>query len=389
MPLKRVTLVGTLPPIKSISDYCLELTQKLMLDVNVEFINFKHIYYEALYKGGGTKESDPLFTRPTSPKLEVRDILTWYNPLSWLYAGLTTQGEVVHFQWWTSYLFPVFFSVALASKLKGKKLVCTVHNVHGHETGLVDRLLNRLILTLPDRFIVHTERNAEQLAEAFGIARADIRVIPHGIFEFYRDRDLGQAEARAELGIPPGAQVLLCFGHVRPYKGTEDLIAAYKAALPALPELFIIVAGKAWRDELKREIEEQLADVPRKVLHLDYVPSSRIKAFFSAADVVVLPYREFAAQSGPGNIALAFEKPLIVSDVGGLPELVGNPKAVFEAGNVAALTSAIEHCFSEPGALEAMARDSARLRERFSWRAIARATLGVYEELLGAGSASP
>jgi glycosyltransferase involved in cell wall biosynthesis len=388
MPLKRVTLVGTLPPIKSISDYCMELTQKLILDVDVEFINFKHIYYEALYKGGGTKENDPLFTRPVSPRLEVRDLLTWYNPLSWLYAGLSTKGDLVHFQWWTSYLFPVFFSVALMSKVKGKKLVCTVHNVHGHETGFVDRVLNRLILSLPDRFIVHTERNAEQLAQAFGIARADIRVVPHGIFEFYRDRELPQAEAREQLGIPASAQVLLCFGHVRPYKGTEDLIAAYKAALPALPELFIIVAGKAWREELKLEIESQLADVPRKILHLDYVPSSQIKAFFSAADVVVLPYREFAAQSGPGNIALAFEKPLIVADVGGLPELVGSPHAVFEPGNVAALMSAIEHCFQDAGALASMARDSARLRERFSWSTIARATLGVYEELLGVGSAS-
>jgi len=382
MHVKRVRLVGTLPPIKSISDYCLELTKALLSHTDVEFINFKHIYWEALYKGGGTKEKDPLFTRPEDPRLRVRDMLTWYNPLSWLYAGLTSRGDVLHFQWWTSYLFPVFFSIALVTKARGKKLVCTVHNVHGHETGLLDRTLNRLILTLPDRYLVHTERNRDQLEAAFGIARERIRVVPHGIFEFYRDKELSQAEARKQLGIPDSAQVLLSFGHVRPYKGIEDLIAAYKLARRTLPDLFLVIAGKAWNEELKREIETQLADAPNKLLHLDYVPSSQIKAFFSAADAVVLPYREFAAQSGPGNIALAFEKPLIVADVGGLPELVANPAAIFEAGNVAALSAAIARCLGDSALLATLAADSTRLRERFSWARIALDTLRVYEELL-------
>jgi len=382
MQVKRVTLVGTLPPIKSISDYCMELTQQLLTLTDVEFINFKHIYLEALYKGGGTKETDPLFTRPVHPRLVVRDTLTWYNPFSWLYAGLTSKGDVLHFQWWTSYLFPVFFSVALVTKLRGKKMVCTVHNVHGHETGLLDRTLNGLILKLPDLFIVHTERNRAQLHEAFGIPLASIRVVPHGIFEFYRDRELSQSAARAELGIPAEAKVLLCFGHIRPYKGIEDLIAAYQAALETVPDLFLVIAGKAWNEELKAEIERQLENTPGKLLHLGYVPSSQIKSFFSAADAVVLPYREFGAQSGPGNIALAFEKPLIVADVGGLPELVGNPEAIFEAGNVPALTRAIERCVGDPKVLASLALDSARLRERFSWRKIAEATLRIYQELL-------
>src|SRR5450432_4302117 len=113
--VKRVTLVGTLPPIKSISFYCLELTQALIEQVDVEFINFKHIYWEALYKGGGTKETDPVFKRPVSPRLVVRDLLTWYNPLSWLCAAATARGEVLHFQWLTSFQFPVYFSIGLVT----------------------------------------------------------------------------------------------------------------------------------------------------------------------------------------------------------------------------------------------------------------------------------
>ena len=382
MQIKRVTLVGTLPPIKSISDYCLELTEGLIELVDVEFINFKHIYAEALYKGGGTKETDPLFKRPRSPRLHVRDLLTWYNPFGWVYAALTTRGELVHFQWWTSYLFPVFFSIALVSKARGKKLMCTVHNVHGHETGGLDHALNRLILLLPDMYLVHTEQNREQLAHAFGISGDRVRVVPHGIFEFYRDEELTPASAKERLGIPAHAKVLLCFGHVRPYKGTEDLIEAFKIAQRDLPELFLVIAGKAWNEQLEAEIQAQLASVSNKLLHLDYVPSSQVKEFFFAADAVVLPYREFAAQSGPGNIALAFEKPLIVSDVGGLPELVGDPDSIFPAGNVPALAAVIQRCLGDVERLARMAKDSARLRERFSWRRVAQETVQAYTELL-------
>ena len=305
--LKSVTLVGTLPPIKSISFYCLELTQALIEQVDVEFINFKHIYWEALYKGGGTKETDPVFKRPVSPRLVVRDLLTWYNPLSWLCAAATARGEVLHFQWLTSFQFPVYFSIGLVTKVRGKKMVCTVHNVQGgHESGLMDKVLNRLIFTLPDMFFVHTERNLEQLHAAFGVPRERIRVVPMGIYEFYRDEELTQAEARQRLQIPADAKVLLCFGHIRPYKGIEDLVAAYKLARATVPNLFLMIVGKPWNEELKREIEEQLSDVPDKHVNFGYVPSSQIKEFFMAADVVVLPYREFSAQSGPGNVALAF-----------------------------------------------------------------------------------
>jgi len=175
---------------------------------------------------------------------------------------------------------------------------------------------------------------------------------------------------------------MLSFGHIRPYKGIEDLVAAFKIARQTVPDLFLVVAGKAWNEQLKGELEQALSDTPNALLHLSYVASSQIKEFFFAADVVVLAYREFAAQSGPGNIALAFEKPLIVADVGGLPELVGCPEAVFEPGNVAALARALERCVGDPGMLVRMAADSARLRERFSWRRVARDTVAAYQELL-------
>ncbi|KKT20513.1 MAG: hypothetical protein UW03_C0003G0049, partial [Candidatus Peregrinibacteria bacterium GW2011_GWA2_43_8] len=103
---------------------------------------------------------------------------------------------------------------------------------------------------------------------------------------------------------------------------------------------------------------------------------------FSATDIVILPYKEFAAQSGPGNIALAFEKPIIASNVGGLPELVLNKKMVFESGNREELSDKIALAFNKTGLLASLAADSSTLMGKYSWGNISAATLNVYNELV-------
>ncbi len=375
-------MFGTLPPIKGVSDYCIEQTRGLAKHVRVEFYNFKSIYPEFLYKGGGTKENDPVFAADSAPNLDVHSTLAWYNPFGWIAAGLAAKGEIVHFHYWTSYLFPVFFTIALASKLRGKKVVCTVHNVVGHESGFADRLLSSILYRVPDKLIVHTQANRGQMLSQFQIPARKIEVIAHGIYGFYVGENVSQAQARKKLGIPKEAKAMLFFGNVRKYKGLECLLEAFLAMRKKIPGLFLIVAGKPWSEELERLAREKLAGVKSSKAVLSYIPSSEIKYYFSAADLVVLPYSDFAAQSGPGNIALAFEKPLLVSDAGGLPELVVDKKMIFPAGDCAALQRGIEYAFSK-GVLRSLQAHSKRLREKYSWATIARQTLNVYNELLG------
>jgi len=107
-----------------------------------------------------------------------------------------------------------------------------------------------------------------------------------------------------------------------------------------------------------------------------------IKYYFESADVVILPYRDFSAQSGPGNIALAFEKPLIVSAVGGLSELVLDKKVIFTAKNSVELASKIKLVFSEKGLLKKLSADSKKLKKQLSWENISKKTINLYKELL-------
>jgi len=377
----KITMVGTLPPIKGVSDYCIEQAKELGKSLEVLFINFKSIYPEFLYKGGGTKENDKVFRFPQTKGVRVENTLAWYNPFSWAYAGFRAQGQILHFHWWTFYLFPVLFTTVAIAKLCGKKIVCTVHNVIGHESGIIDRLLTGTMFLLPDIFIVHTKNNRKQLVEFFKAGEKKVEVIPHGIYSFYRDSNVPVQEARKKLGISQGARTILFFGNIRKYKGLEDLIEAFKSARLKVPGLHLVIAGKPWDREIGDYVKGSLQGIEQKTLSLGYIPSSEIKNYFSAADLVVLPYREFAAQSGPGNIALAFGKPLLVSSVGGLPELVASHDAAFKAGDAGQLSSRIEGIFSKKGVLKGLAADSKALAKKYSWESICRATIGIYNKL--------
>jgi glycosyltransferase involved in cell wall biosynthesis len=377
-----VTLVGTMPPIKGISDYCIEQIKSLSNFVSLEFYGFKSIYPEYFYPGGKTKEYDKTFSLEKPKNVEIKNFLAWYNPISWIFVGLTSKGKILHFHWWTFWLFPVFFTISAISKLRGKKIVCTVHNVVGHESGLIDKLFSMIIYLIPDKIIVHTKANQKQLENTFHVGNKKINVIPHGIYEFYRDAEMTKSKARKMLGIPKKSKVILMFGNLRPYKGIDDLILAFKKARKIVPNIFLVIAGKPWTKQINDYIIQELSDCSSCLLKLDYVPSSEIKKYFFASDVVVLPYKDFAAQSGPGNIALAFQKPIIVSDTGGLVELVLDKRAVFSSGNSNDLANKISSIISDEKLLKKLEKDSALLSEKYSWTSIAKLTLKVYNELV-------
>lgn len=381
----KVTMVGTFPPIKGISEYCMQLAGALGHLTEVDFVSFSHIYPERLYPGG-TKEHDRTLRAPSAPALTVRRPLAWFNPFGWLWTGLTAPGTLFHINWWTYVLGPVVLTLLAAVKLRRTPVVMTVHNVLGHETNLLDRALTRLAFAFTDRFIVHTEENRRQLVEFFGVPEVHISVIPYGVLAFYADEEITREEARRRLALSEDERVLLHFGYIRDYKGLDVLLHALSKVADFVPDVRLVVAGTCWNGpagwrKYQCIIDEaRLADRVR--LDLGYVPSSMIKVYFRAVDLVVLPYLHFEAQSGPGNIALAFGTPLVVTRTGGLPKLVRDEDAVAPPGDADALAAAIVRALSDPAKLERMAADSAALAQQYAWPAIAERTLRLYRELL-------
>jgi len=232
---------------------------------------------------------------------------------------------------------------------------------------------------------VHTEQNRRQLADVFGIRPERAAVVPFGALEIYDDAPMSRAAARTELGLAADEKVLLHFGYIRDYKGLDVLLRALPAICGRVARARLVVAGTPWGGDdgwakYQRLIDKTgLAD--RVLLHLGYVPPAKVKVFFRAADLVVLPYRHFEAQSGPGNIALAFGAPLLVTRTGGLPALVRDPGAVVPPDDPDALARAAADILNDPRKLEELSADSKALAREYSWSAIAERTVALYREL--------
>lgn len=363
----EITILGTLPPIKGMSDICLNQVKYLHTKLKITFIDFRSIYPEFLYPGG-TKEISSTYNSPIFTNLTIHKIIDWFNPWTWIKAGLLVNGSVLLFHWWTSYLFPVYAVILVLAKAKGVRLVCEVHNIIGHETSIIDRWLNKFIFALSHHFIVHSIRNKQQLVNFFAIDQDRISVIPMGSLDFFRDNRVTKQIARKKLRIPVNTKVILYFGYIRKYKGIDTLIKAFRDVKKKVPQALLIIAGINWIQwqPFQNLIDEYDLDNSIRT-HLKYIPNEEVKYYFSACDVTVLPYQNYEAQCGPGLIALAFGKPLIVSDTGGLPELVKSKEVVFPPGDTHALARSIIKVLKNKTFCHQLEQESKGLAKMNTW----------------------
>ena len=376
-----VAILGSFPPLRGISAYCFELANAIAAHVPVDFISFKHIYPEFLYPGGC--QEDHSFPEAVSDNLRVRRHLCWFNPISWFQEGLATQADLLHAQWWSMPLAPIYAIVCLAFKIRRKPVIFTVHNVSGHEGSNIFETVSRLLFKLGDHFIVHTSANRTALMTQYGLESDKVSVIPHGSLDFQVSRHADRAAIRQKMGFKATQKVILFFGAIRPYKGLATAIRAMADVVKAVPEACLLIAGKLWEpwDTYQKLIDESQLSRHVKTF-LDYIPSEDVHRYFCAADLTVLPYQHFDSQSGVGSTAVAFRTPMIVSDVGGLPDLVQDPRCVVAPGDSAALGHIITDRLSNPEKLKSMSQHLNSIAHELDWGTIAQNTCHLYEQLV-------
>ena len=219
-----------------------------------------------------------------------------------------------------------------------------------------------------DAVVVHSEHGRARLTGELGIASDRVHVIPHGVFAHLADVPPQPAPFQTEK------PVVLCFGLMRPYKGIDVLLDAWRGIEDA--ELWIAGMPRMDISDLRASAPPNVRFVPR------FITDSELPAYFQRADLVVLPYREID-QSGVLFTALAFGKPLLLSDVGGFPDLATTGAArTVPAGDPAALQEALRELLGDRAALATLAsraRDAAE--GKYAWDTIARQTLGLYRSL--------
>ena len=282
------------------------------------------------------------------------------------YRRAARAADVVHFQW-----LPVQH---LDGRLlpRDRPLVLTAHDVLPREPRPGQLSAQRRLYDRFDAVVVHSEHGRERLIGELGVDPDRVHVIPHGVFAHLAGvppRPGGRAPFHTE------GPVVLCFGLMRPYKGIDVLLDAWRGVENA--ELWIAGMPRMDISSLCETAPPNVRFVPR------FINDDELPAYFQRADLVVLPYREID-QSGVLFTALAFGKPLLLSDVGGFPEVAATGAAhTVPAGDPAALRVALQELLSDPAALSAMAeRAQAAAEGPYAWDAIARQTLALYESLI-------
>ena len=381
---KNIAMLGTLPPLRALSGYCMELALAIADLGKLEFISFKKIYPAFIYPGGELK-NDYSFPLVRHPRLKVKRRLTWYNPITWVLEGMFTKGDLMHAQCWSIPVSLISSIVCSGFKIRGKPVVFTVHNVFPHEDCCLHGILARILFKLGDHFIVHAAVNKRQMTEYYRIPPDRITHIPFGPLHFHVRGGADRDAIRKEMGFSSENRVVLLFGGIRPYKGIDTALRAFAKVLEEVPTARLLIAGKLWqRWEPYEGLMEALGIGDYVKTYLRYVPSGDVYRFFEVSDLVILPYHRFDAQSGVGATALSFRKPMVVTNVGGLPEFVGDQRCVVAPKDPSAMARAMVSCLKDPAQLQRMADRAETLASKIAWPTIAKKTWAVYRKVLRA-----
>lgn len=375
-------MLTSMPPVKGISKYAAAFLGGFKDDTQIDVVAFNHMYPERLYPGGTKDASLAPFT--VSDQISVTPKLNWYNPFGWIFSGFSLRGSIVHAQWWSYVLAPIYITIlGIARYLRRKQIVLTVHNVRPHETGGLQELANKSVFRLAHRYIVHSEDNKRVFADSYGIAPEKITVIPHGVLLPEGGlRGTSKADAREKLDVPQDAKVVLFFGIIREYKGLDDLLVAFSAVSKDNPNAYLVVAGKPWEDWGAYQQIIDSHNMSEKVrLNLSFIKEGDIEDYYRAADVVVLPYKHFDSQSGAAALALPFHKAVIVTKVGGLQDIVLDKEALVRPESPKELAKAIAGVLNDETLQAKLEKSSEKLSRSLDWSAIAQQTRALYEEL--------
>lgn len=313
---RRIAILGPAHPYRGgIAHYVGRLHRELILHHDIQVFNFSR-QYPALFFPGRTQQDES--AHPLSVPSER--ILDSIHPGRWLSARrriAAWKPDLTVFMWWHPFFGPSLGTIARGLPDTRRLFLC--HNVTPHETSLVDRVLGRYALKTAHGFLVHSRVEAAKL-EAL-VPGPPVTVTPLPLYDFLvPEPPVDRAAARRGLELASGP-VLLFFGLIRPYKGLMTLLQAVPKILERHP-VTVLVVGEFYEDPApyRRMVED--GGVAGRVRFIDrFVPDEEVAPYFTAADLVVLPYRS-ASQSAVVQVAYAFDRPVVVTRTGGLTESV-------------------------------------------------------------------
>lgn len=339
----------------------------------VHLITFKRQYPKFLYPGAFQEETGG------ENALESERLIDSMNPLNWYAVGRELRRreyDVYVFRFWIPLFGPVFGTIARLVRKSGTVLML-LDNLFPHEKRPGDDFFRKYQFRYCNMAITQSSTVSRQFREHF--PSIPETMLPHPVYENF-GKPVAREEARARTGLDD-APTLLFFGFVREYKGLDLLLEAMPAILQKVPEARLLVVGEFFGDPkpyLDIIARHNLGDRVR--VHDEYVPSEEVAVWFSAADLLVLPYRS-ATNSGIVQIGYNFALPSVVTDVGSLSEVVihGKTGYVVPDARPETLAEAVQAALV-PGQREKLAANIVEERKKYSWESFAEGLTSFVEE---------
>jgi glycosyltransferase involved in cell wall biosynthesis len=364
---KRACLVGPAYPYRGgIAHFTSVLAAEFAKDHDVLVINFKRLYPSFLFPGKTQYDESG---EPVG--VESERTIDSLNPVSfWRTARRIAdfKPDLIVMQWWqpffaVAYALIVFF-LRRTDRAYSSRIVFLCHNVLPHESSPVDRFLSRIAFRFSDAFLVHSGEDRDNLLSVKRDAIVDVQPLP--IFDMFRRGGWTRESARADLGV--NGRMVLFFGLIRAYKGLGVLLDGFARSVGETPARLFVV-GEFYEDKEKYLAQiDRLGIGPHVTVVDSYVPNEEVEKYFAACDVVALPYLS-ATQSAIVQVAYSFDRPVIVTAVGGLPEVVDDTRTgyVIPKDDPDAVAEAITRFYRQDD-LRGMERNIADTKDRFSWR---------------------
>ena len=372
----KIAIIGPAHPLRGgLATYDQRLAEELQHKGHEVVIYSFSLQYPSFLFPGTTQYS----SEPAPPGLDIRTIINSVNPLNWLSTGRMMNKQkydLIIVRFWIPFMGPALGTILRLAKKNGHtRVLCIADNIIPHEKRPGDKPFTNYFIKPVDTFLTMSR---DVLRDVGTMTNKPAVFSPHPVYDTY-GASVSKEEACAFLKLDPSKDYMLFFGFIRDYKGLDILLQAMADERIRKSGVHLLVAGeyydKALAETCKQLMEQhQLSGYVHMLT--DFIPDSQVKYYFSAASLIVQPYKH-ATQSGITLVAYQFEKPMIVTNVGGLAEIVPDNKVGYVAEpDATSIAEAILKFYQGP-AIPQLQENILREKSKYSWDTFTKVLLGA------------
>lgn len=362
---KKIVIIGPAYPLRGgLATYNQLLASKLQgRGHQVKIVTFS-LQYPKIFFPGKTQYSAE--EAPADLNIEVK--INSINPLNWIKVGnklKTENHDLIIFRYWMPFMGPCLGAIGrLIKKNKSTKVIAITDNIVPHERRWFDKTITRFFLKSCDGFVSMSRAVLKDL-ESHNLNKPAL-FNPHPMYESFGPK-INKAEARQKLGLEEEGKYLLFFGFIRKYKGLDILLEAMADHKLKAQKVKLVIAGEYYEDAKPyRDLIEKHGLQDRVLEHTKFIPDSEVRDYFCASDMVVQTYKH-ATQSGVTQVAYFYDRPMLVTDVGGLAELVPHNKVGYVCPVDSSAIAQSIAAFYRDSREEAFSLSVSEEKHKFSW----------------------